>query len=114
MCELLIQKENKNDFGNVYNDCKLPKRGDVIVAMPDGWEWSDTETLIFELRKFPGISVSHAEPLLSGEISPTMSLTIANPMLQFRGFYLDLDVEMATIEEMTQKRSSRQDPTTIG
>lgn len=95
MAELLIRVVSKVNLDDIYKDVKLTKRGDVIVAQPDGWLWGSEELRNPDWRilKWPSISVADAQPLLSEEIpdAPWPIPGQKDPMLQRRGFYLDVD-----------------------
>jgi hypothetical protein len=43
MCELLIRLIDKPLSGDSTVDCGRTRRGDVVSACPDGWEWSAAE-----------------------------------------------------------------------
>ena len=88
--ELLVFVQDKihPDF---YLNTKFPKRGDVLVAKPDGWKWG-TEELAdgrFRIIHALGLAEEDAEILLAPEID----IDPKNPsrVLQFRAFKLDLD-----------------------
>ena len=86
MAELLVQvidKTHEDPFAN-QTHCK---RGDVVVACPDGWSWGreevkDPRTLIL---KVPGLSLQEAEAMTTPEIGDRR----VTPMLHERAFYLE-------------------------
>lgn len=82
MCELLLMMEGAAIPAN-------PQRGDVIVAMPDGHAWGnyERESAQFRLLRFSHTPLSWAMPLLSPESATAPG---PDPMLQYRGFCLDL------------------------
>jgi len=43
MAELLVRVRDKESHPDPYVDVQRSKRGDVIVACPDGWQWSHAE-----------------------------------------------------------------------
>lgn len=92
MCELLVRVIDKTNPVDVYKDVKLTKRGDVVVVMPDGWGWSSEEKTNPDWRifKWPSETMTNASALLTPEL-PTVQTTIEDPMLQRRGFNLNVD-----------------------
>jgi hypothetical protein len=92
MAELLVRVVSKLNPDDVYKDVKLTKRGDVIMVVPDGWGWSIEEKTNPDWRivKWPSETVVNASTLLTPEL-PEVETTIPDPMLQRRGFYLNLD-----------------------
>lgn len=91
MAELLVRVSRKIGATPAH-DAKLTKRGDVIVVAPDGWGWSDIECTNPEWRifKWPNISLPEASALLTPEL-PIAQDDASNPLLQRRGFGLDVD-----------------------
>lgn len=85
--ELLIRIRDKVGT-DVYRDCKLTKRGDVIDIRPDGHPWGRRELANPDWRivRVP-ISANEAHALLAPE--PGNRLT--NRMLRKRLFRLDVD-----------------------
>ena len=59
MCELLVKAVDANhpDPDTDHRGCY--KRGDIVVVMPDGHQWGagELDTNVFEVVKFPGMSV---------------------------------------------------------
>ena len=96
MAELLIRVVSKTNAADPYRDAKLAKRGDVICVQADGWSWSEMEKTNPDWRilKWPSVSVSEASLLLTPEL-PTAAKVSGDmpddPMLQLRGFHLDID-----------------------
>lgn len=92
MAELLVRVVSKLNPDDVYKDVKLSKRGDVIMVVPDGWGWSIEERTNPDWRifKWPSESVVNASTLLTPEL-PQVQTTVPDPMLQRRGFYLNID-----------------------
>lgn len=95
MAELLLRVADKTS-ADPFKDAKLTKRGDVIVALPDGWNWTEEEQRnpAWRILKWPALSLSAASVFLSPELdTEPAQLGIENPMLQRRGFGLDLDAK---------------------
>lgn len=92
MAELLVRVVDKSNPTNPALDAKLTKRGDVIAVLPDGWGWSDIERTAphWRIFKWPSVSESEASALLSPEL-PISEADTNNPLLQRRGFNLNLD-----------------------
>jgi hypothetical protein len=91
MAELLVRVVSKSS-ADPAQDAKLTKRGDVIIVVPDGWGWSDIERSDPQWRifKWPSVSESEASALLTPEL-PVSEADVDNPLLQRRGFNLNLD-----------------------
>lgn len=90
MAELLVRVVDKRGT-NLYLDCQCTKRGDVIVAQPDGWPWGKEEVSNPDWRiiKIPGAAPESFASLLQPELAPDPR----NPprTLQRRWYHLDLD-----------------------
>lgn len=69
MAELLIRVTDKinSDF---YLNTKCTKRGDVIVARPDGWNWGKDELSLpfWRIVKIPAMDLATAESFLAPEV----------------------------------------------
>lgn len=88
MCELLVWVHDREDGGNPLHDAVKYRRGDVIVAMPDGHPWTETERRHpqWVVLKVPGMSLAEGRALASEEPrEPTRQL------FHTRLFHLDLD-----------------------
>lgn len=85
--ELLVRIRNKTS-PDVYQNCRLTKRGDVIAVRPDGHPWGKRELSNPDWRiiRVP-ISLAEAGALIDKE--PGNPRT--NRMLQRRSFYLNVD-----------------------
>lgn len=93
MAELLVRTISKTS-DNIYDDVKLTKRGDVIVVMEDGHEWSPTELKapFWQIIKVPGVKSDYFAALLVEELKEGVQPDPAVPnTLQRRAFKLDLD-----------------------
>lgn len=44
MTEFLLRVHDQVNLRNPFMNQRLTKRGDIIVALPDGWEWGPGET----------------------------------------------------------------------
>ena len=90
MAELLVRVIDKvnEDF---YLNLKCTKRGDVIVACPDGWAWGKEEVRDPNYRIFqiPDMTLSEALALCSPEID--INPETPSRTLQRRMAKLDLD-----------------------
>lgn len=95
MAQLVIMMADVNS-ADVYKDVKLFKRGDVIEVADDDAVFSAFEQAHrpWRILKFPHVSVSEARALLSRElpVAPQLLSGVPDPMLQVRGFYLDVDM----------------------
>ena len=90
MCEVLLRVIDKVNE-DPYKDCKLLKKGDVVIICPDGWSWSIEEKTNPDWRilKLPNISKEFAEAFTSPEIDTDPQ----NPsnVLRRRSHFFDLD-----------------------
>ncbi len=70
MCELLVRVQDKSLTGDSAIDCQRTMRGDVIVAMPDGHDWTQEERKHprWVIVKVPGMSLAEGEALASREV----------------------------------------------
>jgi hypothetical protein len=90
MAELLVRIADKvnSDF---YMNTKCTKRGDVIVASPDGWPWGKEELSLpfYRIFKIPALPLAEAQALCA----PELDTDPAHPSrtLQRRAFRLDID-----------------------
>lgn len=91
MAELLVRVVSKSS-ADPAQDAKLTKRGDVIVVAPDGWGWSTIELTAphWRIFKWSSVTESEASALLTPEL-PVSEVDIDNPLLQRRGFNLNID-----------------------
>lgn len=90
MAELLVRTvDNINPDAEM--DYLSSKRGDVIVVMPDGWQWSKAEakSSIWEIVKAPGVSVFDANVFLGPEINTDDT----NPQIKLRSRAVSLDLD---------------------
>lgn len=121
ICELLVRVIDKiND--DPYHDAQCTKRGDVIVAMPDGWEWGRAEISDpqYTIVKLPGVSLEVGESFLGREFNTDP----ANPsaVLQRRAFRLDIDALQKKLGRLTdadllkfkQRKPALDDPNVFG
>lgn len=90
MCELLVFAVDKvnSDF---YKNCGNFKRGDVVVAMPDGHVWGlrEADDPRWRILAFPDLPLASGQALCATEkatdpLHPSLTL-------QVRAFKLDLD-----------------------
>lgn len=91
MAELLIRVKDKINAVDYYKNFQCTKRGDVIVACPDGWNWGNDELSDPQYRivKIPSLPLIDAQALTTPEqetdpVRPSRTL-------QRRGFKLNLD-----------------------
>lgn len=90
MAELLIRVVDKIG-DDVYLDSKCLKRGDVVVAREDGWQWSDEERSapFWRIVVIKGMSLTEAEVFTSPEL-PDDPLVVSKT-LRKRAFKFNLD-----------------------
>lgn len=69
MSEMLIRVVSKVNATDIYKDCQLSKRGDVIEACPDGWPWSVSELTspAWRILKCPQLTLDGARAFLAPE-----------------------------------------------
>lgn len=69
MAELLIRVRDKDPHPDPYVDVQRSKRGDVIAACPDGWQWSHKERTNPDWRivRVLGLPMNIAETFMSPE-----------------------------------------------
>jgi hypothetical protein len=101
MCELLVRVIDKVNADDPYLDAKCTKRGDVIVAAPDGWQWGSGERADpqYRILVLPKVPLAVGESFLGRELDTDP----ANPsrMLRRRAFRLDVDALPADTSAMT-------------
>ena len=87
MAELLVRIIDKT-HGDVYANATHTKRGDVIVAREDGWNWGRLErnNSQFAVLCVSGLSLDEAEGMTTEEPGNRK----VNRMLHTRAFTLDL------------------------
>lgn len=76
--ELLVKRQaNYTHSDPVKNEAGVSQRGDMIVAMPDGWAWGREEHPLTAIRfnpprffivKIPGITVAQAKKYLQPRV----------------------------------------------
>lgn len=95
MAELLVRVVDKvnEDF---YLNCQCTKRGDVIVAVPDGWLWGKEELRDPQYRiiVMPGLSLGDAQSMTAPEFDKDPNTP--SKTLKRRAFRLDLDALATT------------------
>lgn len=96
MVEMLIRVEDKRNLDDPEMDAKLTKRGDVIVVMPDGWNWGRAELSapFWRIVRVP-LTMDEANAML-GEQKDTDPLNPSR-VLRRRAFKYDLDAIMAAL-----------------
>ncbi len=89
MAELLVRVKDKVNPDSPQLDAKCLKAGDVVVACPDGWEWSELEKSNPDwlIVKVPGMSMEEAKTFTAPEVGDRL----VNPMLRQRAFKIDLE-----------------------
>lgn len=132
MAELLVRVMDKIN-ADPYKDCRCTKRGDVIVARPDGWTWGKEERAapFWRIVRVLDLSLDEAEALTAEEPQKSRE---PNPMRQRRQFFIDLaafpvddqtkyvgprrdaqyDADVATVRAAKTERPPREDPAKIG
>ena len=93
--ELLIHISGRINTDAVLN-LKLPKIGDIVVAMPDGHDWTPLELSgpDFRVIKVPGMSQALADSLTAPE--PPITLGGPTDKLRYRQFNIALPLLLAT------------------
>lgn len=90
MAEILVRVRDKVN-ADFYLNCKCTKRGDVIEAKPDGWDWGVRERTSpnYRIIALPNVSLPDAQAMLAPEVDTDLN----NPSrtLQRRAFRFDLD-----------------------
>lgn len=91
MCELLLRVVDKINRDDPRLDSKCTKRGDVIVAVDDGWSWSPAERTNPDWRiiRLPNVTLSEAQSFLAPE--PEDTPETPSPFRQRRAFRFDAD-----------------------
>ena len=89
MAELLIRVTDKAAHPDPYIDVQRSKRGEVIVACRDGWQWSHREKTNPEWRivRVPGLPDWFVESLMN----PERGDPLVDRMLRRREAEFDLD-----------------------
>lgn len=100
MAELLVCARNlAQDRGYVDKelDSKCYERGDIIVVMPDGWQWGSGETgdSRFRILKIPGVTVAQVQAHMGSETD----IDPQNPSKFLRRRAKALDLDSATIPQ---------------
>lgn len=119
MCEFLIQVAELA-HPDPRHAAELFRPGDVIVAVPDGWAWSDAERAHagWLILKVPGLSTADASRLeTAGRVPPNADLLPAP-----RAFGLDLArlprrkrrLTPAELDGLVVAREPTPDPDVIG
>ncbi len=89
MCEVLFRVVDKTNPDPLI-DCKMSKRGDIVVIVPDGWGWTPAELTNPDWRivKFPNVAQATAEAFAM----PEQDADPAHPsrMLRRRAFMFDM------------------------
>lgn len=92
MAELLIRVVDRTDPVDPYKDVKLSKRGDVVAILTDGWPWSQEEQSNPQWRILRcKEAVQDCTFLLDPEDDTRTVKVGEDPMLQRRGYHLDID-----------------------
>lgn len=91
MCELLLRVVSKANPDDPVLDSKLTKRGDVIVAVEDGWAWSQPERSNphWRIIRLPNVTLSEAQSFLAPE--PEDTPETPSRFRQRRAFRFDID-----------------------
>lgn len=89
MCEVLIRVRDKvND--DPYKDCRLLKRGDIVVIVPDSWAWSPEELRNPDWRilKLPNVALLAAQTFVAEEIDKS---PVPRKLLRRRAYALNIE-----------------------
>lgn len=89
MAELLVRLFDKYQGSDLMKIAKTTARGDVIVVVPDGWNWSFIERTSYGwlIVKVPSMTVLQAEALRSPQIGDAN----LHPYLRIRAFGINVD-----------------------
>jgi len=99
MVELLIYMKDRINPKNP--NITNPRRGDVIIANPDGFQWGVEERTnpLFRVVRVPGLTVSTIESLIAQEPGDSD----LNSNLNFRNKHIDVDALVADIPRIRTK-----------
>lgn len=91
MAEILLRVRDKSNPDDIYKDVRLTKRGDVIVAMPDGHPWGSGElgNPDWRILKLPDVSLTEADAMTTEELPADPQAP--SRTLQRRAFSFDID-----------------------
>ena len=95
MAELLIRNIDRVNNESTSLNARCFKRGDVLVVMEDGWEWSPRELAgdPWDIIKFPGATVEGTQSYLT----PVYSMVSGEPIMVIpRASYFNLDAAHGT------------------
>ncbi len=110
MCEMAVCAiSEKSD--DIYTEVKSPKRGDVIIIVENGHNWSPSELADprWVVLKFPDLTVKEMSYMLSPEPATSTEQNLKPNTLQFRAWYFDLNARISIC-----RRPSVTDPGVIG
>jgi hypothetical protein len=134
VAEILVYLYDR-EGADIYCTAKLCQRGDVLVAMEDGWQWGGMELAdpMFQVIKVPDATVEDFQPLLSYELPlPGNEEDVFGSMtntLQFRGFHIvvggmramqtadpppTIDSSLDEVRALTVQKPPIPDPAKIG
>ena len=120
MAELFVRLVDKV-HPDPYRDVHCLKRGDVVVACPDGWSWGRLERASMDhlIVSVPALSLEEAQ----GMLGPELDVDSRQPSRVLRRRAARLDVDHAdfgptlTLDQfraLRQRKSPLTDPGVIG
>ncbi len=109
MCELLVRVRDKPLTGGVTVDAGRGRRGDVVVACPDGWAWSRIERTHprWIIIRVPGMTLAEGQSFATPEPSgqPKKRRGRQRRVFWKRLFTLDMDTLVGTYDGRRQAES---------
>lgn len=111
---MLVMKQDQS-HPDPYMDAGRYKRGDVVVAVEDGHEFSAMEHADFVVVDCPGIPAASAAALVGREVR-----SAEHQLVRRRGFAFDLDghdgkrVTVAKLKALHKAKPVLRDPDVLG
>jgi hypothetical protein len=101
VAEMLLRLVDKGIRNDVSWDWGVTRRGDVIVANPDGWAWSNNEltALYWLIVKIPAFTLAEAQAMATPE-----PLDLSNPGRLYywkRLFYFNLSSLVVAVPQLS-------------
>ncbi len=115
MCELLVRLVDKPISGDAALDCQRTARGDVIVVMPDGHDWTPRERQAphWVIVKVPDMSMEEGRALAAGEPSDGIRRHLRKRLFGLEPALLPRASEMlesVTLDAATLRKGKRRKP----
>ncbi len=131
MCELVVLLTDPPLTGDMHLDNQRLRRGEVICAVPDGWQWTHGERTNpkWQILQVPGMTLTEGQMLCAEERererSNARSSVVRHP--RARLFRLDLDglvgqerqgdvlrLETEPLKDRVVKKPPAEDPDVLG